>query len=97
MELAYSIEELEKIYEEANSYYLTYKNSLESLNRIINNMQTIWISGKTGSYEQFKNLYEEKKVKLIEASILMSKICKRLEEKILNFKELTQNTINYFE
>ena len=60
-------------------------------------MQTIWISGKTGSYEQFKNLYEEKKVKLIEASVLMSKICKRLEEKILNFKELTQNTINYFE
>ena len=97
MNLAYSLSELEKIYLEANSYYIEYKNSIESLDVLINNLEKTWISDETNSYEQLKKLYEEKKQKLKDACFMMEKMCNKLDSKISELKENTKKTINNFE
>lgn len=97
MELGFTLNKMEELYAEAINYYEIYKNSLEEVNQIINNLSTVWRSDETYTYQEFYQKYKEKYPKLLEVRDMMAKFCHQIEEKRNEFIGAATNAINSFE
>jgi hypothetical protein len=96
-ELKFTLKEMENVYYEANNEYLIFKNSLEELDKIINQLGEIWKSEETETYETFIIQYKEKYFKLIETRDLMNLFCNILQEKKEEYISSSKETKNSFE
>ena len=97
MELDFTVSKMEELHADAINYFEIYKNSLEEMNRIINELPTIWTSNETYTYQEFFQKYKEKYPKLLEARDMMNKFCNQIEKKKNEFIEVSNNSINSFE
>lgn len=97
MDINFTISKMDELYVQASSYLQVYKESIESMNQIMNELSKYWKSDETNSYQEFYQKYQEKYPKLIEARDLMSKFCNQIENKKNEFIEATNHTINSFE
>ena len=97
MEISYTLSELDNLYKDAYQFFLTYKDSLNSLNTIIESLPKTWVSDETQSYEHFIELYKVKYQKLLDASQMMEKFCQMIEIKKNELAEASRETIVSFE
>ncbi len=97
MEVSFNIEEMNQIWEEALEYYHTYKESRESLKRIMDEISIVWKSGETETYEEFQKLFSTKYPKLIETENKMKELVDRLEQKKNDYQAATEKSIQSFE
>ena len=97
MALEFTLSKMESTYDEVLGYYHEYKNSIEQLKIIVEELKNIWISEETNTYEEFYQLFKEKYPKLQEASIMMEQFCNKIEEKKEEFKQISNDSIKSFE
>lgn len=97
MEISFTLEKMEELYNETLDYYNIYQNSLNEINQIIQELSLHWKSDETKTYQEFYQKYQEKLPKLLEIKDLMKQFCNQIEIKKNEFLEATDNTINSFE
>ena len=97
MGLKFTLSEMEATHSEALGYYNRYKESVESLNSLMEALPASWKSEETQTYERFLEMYKEKYPKLTEAAEMMEKFCTKLEQKKNDFEDAAQQSINSFE
>ena len=97
MEVSFTLKDMDQVYVEAKEYYHTYKEAIETLKTIIEGLPRYWKSEETTSYETFIELFKEKYKLLEEVCEKMNCLCKKLDEKKIEFQEVSNNVINNFE
>jgi len=95
--LQFSIAEMQETYATALKYQETYTNALESLKKEIEHLSNNWVSDETGTYEAFKEKFDEKLVRLEEARDMMKEFCNQLEIKMQEFQDAATTAKNAFE
>ena len=73
------------------------KEALETVKNEIIKIGDNWISGDTGTYEAFKEKFEEKEAKLNDAVILMQEFVNNILLKIDAYESATQSVDSSFE
>lgn len=97
MEISFTLQEMENVYIEALGYYHTFKNSVDLLNEIIEELPKYWVSEETSTYEVFLQMFHQKYKKLIEISEKMNYFCEKINEKKEEYQKASENVINSFE
>ena len=97
MELSYSLKEMDAIWEESLGYYHEYKESVDSLKQIVEELKNCWQSNETGSFEEYQKLFQEKYKKLLEIEVLMKRLIDVLEQKRKAYQEASEDVIESFE
>ncbi len=97
MDVSYTISKMDELYTEAYSYLEVYKDSLEAMNQIMNELSKYWKSDETNTYQEFYQKYQEKYPKLLEAKELMVKFCNQIENQKNEFIETSNHVIDSFE
>ena len=88
---------LKDLYNEALNNLNKYKEALETVKNEIIKIGDNWISGDTGTYEAFKEKFEEKEAKLNDAVILMQEFVNNILLKIDAYESATQSVDSSFE
>ncbi len=97
MELDFSLKELEELSSEFLDCYNTYKNSLDSLKKITDEVSLSWQSPETHTYDEFKNSFLQKYSKLLETEKMMFQIIQILEAKKQDLENASEKVIQSFE
>ena len=97
MDLQFTLEEMEGVYAQATAYTNSFKATIESLDSTVKGLAAYWTSDETGTYEAFKNLYENKKRTLEEAYEYMTKFCAKIEEMKESLDAASSTTKSKFE
>ena len=97
MDLSFSLKELEEIYQEANDYYQTYKESIEALHTLIDELSKYWWSEETNSYDEFFQLFLEKYKTLELIAKKMNIICEKIKETKEQLNNMLLETTSSFE
>ena len=97
MNLQFTLEEMEALYSEAQSYTQQFRAAIENLDSAVKELSGYWASEETGTYQEFQNLYNEKKATLVSALEYMNRFCAKVEEKRADFAEASNNIKNRFE
>ena len=87
MNLQFTLGDMENLYSEATGYKDKFKAAIENLDAAVKELGGYWSSEETGTYQQFQNLYNEKKAILQEALDYMTKFCIKVDQKRADFKE----------
>ncbi|MBR2828078.1 MAG: hypothetical protein IKE70_02455 [Bacilli bacterium] len=97
MEISFTLQEMENVYMEALKYSKTFKNSIESLKMLIEELPKYWTSEETSTYEVFLQMFQQKYKKLIEISEKMNQFCEKINEQKVQFQQASKNVIDSFE
>ncbi len=97
MEITFTLEKMEALYNEAVDYYNIYQNSLAEINQIIKELSLYWTSEETHTYQDFYQKYQEKLPKLLEAKDMMKEFCNQIEIKKNEFLIAANQSIDSFE
>ena len=97
MDLSFTLEEMETLYGQANAYAGQFEAAINNLDSAVRELGSLWTSEETGTYEAFKNLYNEKKKTLVDALEYMKKFCAKIEEKRADFSAASNTVKNTFE
>ena len=97
MEITFTLEKMEALYNEATDYYNIYQNSLAEINQIIKELSLYWTSEETNTYQDFYQKYQEKLPKLLEAKDMMKEFCNQIEIKKNEFLTAANQSIDSFE
>ena len=97
MEMSFTLKEMDQVYIEGIEYYHSYKNAIETLKEIIEELPKYWTSEETNTYESFLELFKEKYKLLVEVSDRMNTFCERLNQKKEDLQQASVDAINSFE
>lgn len=93
----FSLERMAQLHDEAETYETSFKNSIEEIKSLVETIGTMWTSEETGTYEKFKELFDEKYPKLTEGDDLMKEFCSAVETKMNEFNEAATQSMNLFD
>ena len=79
--LSFDTGQLTEILDELNSHYYEYSSSLSDLDKEISNLENIWGVTDKSIYNDFKEVYKEKKQKLVELESLINFLITYLSSK----------------
>lgn len=96
-DLSFDLNKLKDLYNEALNNLNKYKEALETVKNEIIKIGDNWISSDTGTYEAFKEKFEEKEAKLNDAVILMQEFVNNILLKIDAYESATQSVGSSFE
>ena len=96
-ELSFNLAKLNELYNQALDNLNKYKESLDSVKSEITKIGDNWISTDTGTYEAFKEKFEEKESRLNEAVTLMQEFVNILSLKINDYEAASQKVNNSFQ
>lgn len=85
--LKFSIAEMTSIHASAVTYQSAYSDAIESLKTEISVLSNNWKSDETGTYEAFKQKFDEKIGTLELARDMMKEFCDRIESKKNEFED----------
>ena len=97
MDLTFSLKELEQVYQEAEEYYKSYRESIESLHELIQEVSKYWWSEETYSYDEFVQLFLAKYKTLESIGNKMNIICEKIKEKKEQLYNMILEATNNFE
>ncbi len=97
MDLSFSLKEMKEVLRISQAQVDLYNESIQNLDIAIKQLENYWISTETGTYEEFKNHYLEKKSKIFEAKDYMIKFCQKLEEQIFIYEDASKDIKNLYE
>lgn len=97
MNLQFTLEEMDALYQEATAYTQQFEAAIENLDNAVNELSGYWTSEETGTYQSFQNLYKTKKQTLIAARDYMKKFCAKVSEKRSDFTAAANKVKNTFE
>mgnify|MGYP003183414707 CR=1 FL=1 len=86
-DLALDIEKQEKL----------YRDSVDQIQTLITKIGQSWTSEETGTYEAFKNLFEQKYPSLIDGDTLMLEFKKSINTHADNFEGASKESIAKYE
>lgn len=92
----FSLAEMENTYLQASNDQETFSKSIDEINKIVNELSSVWTSDETNTYETFKQLFNEKYPALVEGNEMMKTFCSKIQEKKEDFQEAAQRSINMF-
>ena len=95
--LSFNIPKLNEVWEESNRYYNEYKEIITALELEIKKLETSWGKQDASLYTQFKEKYDEKKIRLQETETLMKELVDSLQEKKNAIEDATAATSSSFE
>ncbi len=96
-ELSFNLAKLNELKSQALDNLNKYKEALDSVKNEITKIGDNWISTDTGTYEAFKEKFEEKEGRLNEAVILMQEFVNNLSIKINEYESATANLNGSFQ
>ena len=91
--ISFKLSGMEDTREEAQNLTNKFGAVMNELNNSVVGLGQVWTSDETGTYETFKQKYDEKKKVLDEAKATMQSFCNKLEEKQGDFQSAAK-TIN---
>lgn len=97
MNLQFTLEEMDSLYEEATAYTQQFDAAIQNLDSAVNELSGYWTSEETGTFQEFQNLYKTKRKTLVEAKEYMSKFCAKVAEKRSDFSAAANKVKNTFE
>ena len=95
-DLSFNLNKLKDLYNEALNNLNKYKEALETVKSEIIKIGDNWTSSDTGTFEAFKEKFEEKEGRLNEAVTLMQEFVNNLLMKINDYESATQKVNNSF-
>ena len=95
--LSFDIAKLTELLDELNNNYYEYSSSLAELDKEITNLENIWGISDKSIYNDFKGVYKEKKIKLVEFESLIKKLIDNLTNKNDQLVTATEKAKNSFE
>ena len=95
--LSFDIAKLTELLDELNNNYYEYSSSLAELDKEITYLENIWGITNKSIYNDFKEVYKEKKIKLVELENLIKKIIDNLTNKNDQLVTATEKAKNSFE
>ena len=95
--LSFDTGQLTEILDELNSHYYEYSSSLSDLDKEISNLENIWGVTDKSIYNDFKEVYKEKKQKLVELESLINFLITYLSSKNDQLITATEKAKNSFE
>ena len=84
--LAFNLAEMENLYLEASKYEKSFRSGIQEMDKIVEEIGTMWTSGETGTYENFKQWFKQKLPALNEGDDYMKTFCNKVEEKRNDFE-----------
>ena len=96
-DLSFDLNKLKDLYNEDLNNINKYKEALETVKNEIIKIGDNWISGDTGTYDAFKEKFEEKEAKLNDAVILMQEFVNNILLKIDAYESAIQSVGSSFE
>ena len=94
--LAYSIEEMQNIYDAIVNYKNNYKNSLDKLLEEIDKLDNWWQTEESTIYDMYKEKFKEKLPELNNVSSMLEILASTLQRKINELKDATNSAENIF-
>lgn len=94
--LAYSIEEMQNIYDVIVNYKNNYKNSLDKLLEEIDKLDNCWQTEESKIYDMYKEKFKEKLPELNNISSMLEILASTLQRKINELKDATNSAENIF-
>ena len=95
--LSFDTAKITEILDELNTHYYEYSSSLSELDKEITNLENIWGTTDKSIYNDFKEVYKEKKAKLIELESLIKFLINNLSSKNDQLMTATEKAKNSFE
>ena len=95
--LSFNITKLEEVIEKVREAHAKYKQDLASLEMEIKHLDEIWGNNNQSVWIEFKEKYEEKKSKLMNAENMMNELLNEFMIKQEQLREATINARNSFE
>ena len=96
-ELSFNITKLEETIDIVRESYEKYRQNSSALNQEIKKLDVTWGNTSQSIWNDFKEKYEEKKSKLIEAEKMMKELLDELVRRKEQLQEATINARNSFE
>ena len=95
--LSFDTAKITEILDELNTHYYEYSSSLSELDKEITNLENIWGITNKSIYNDFKEVYKEKKQKLVELESLINFLITYLSSKNDQLITATEKAKNSFE
>ena len=95
--LSFDTAKLTELLDELNNNYYEYSSSFVELDKEITNLENIWGISNKSIYNDFKEVYKEKKIKLLELEALIKNLIDNLTNKNDQLVTATEKAKNSFE
>ena len=95
--VGFTLSKMGELYTNATECEKAYAEAVAGLESNISSLASYWTSAETGTYEAFKQLFDEKLKTLKEADELMKQFCQKIEERKEIFNDAAKKTIGLFE
>ena len=95
--VTFTLAQMEELHKNSSECEKAYGEAIKSLEEEVNGMTKFWTSAETGTYEEFKTLFDAKLPALKEADTLMQQFCAKIEERKNTYQEAANRTINMFQ
>lgn len=95
--VAFTLAQMETLFNDASECQKAYENAVKNLETEVGAMKSFWTSNETGTYEEFKALFDQKLPTLQEANTMMIQFCNKINEKKAAYQEAANRTINMFQ
>ena len=87
---------MENLHAEASKHEAAFREGIREMDRIVEEISSMWTSDETGTYETFKQLFKEKLPALNEGNDYMKAFCNKVEEKRNDFESAANRTNSSF-
>ena len=94
---SFNTEKLAEVLDELNNNYNEYVSSLKELDKEITTLGTVWKENDKSVYNDFKEKYQEKKIKLLELESFIKSLIDNLSSKNDQLIEVTRKVKDKFE
>lgn len=95
--IKFGLARMEAVYSQAKSDETVFKNSIDEIYQLINEIGALWTSEETGTYEAFKKMFDDKYPRLDEGDKLMETFCNKIEQKKTDFAKASSDSLSLFE
>ena len=95
--LSFDTAKLTELLDELHNNYYEYSASFVELDKEITNLENIWGISNKSIYNDFKEVYKEKKIKLLELEALIKNLIDNLTNKNDQLVTATEKAKNSFE
>ncbi len=90
----FNLAEMENLYLEASKHEAAFRGGIREMDKIVEELSSLWTSDETGTYETFRQLFKEKLPSLNEGDDYMKAFCNKVEEKRSDFQSAANRTNN---
>ena len=92
----FNLAEMENLHAEASKHEAAFREGIREMDKIVEELSSMWTSNETGTYETFRQLFKEKLPALDEGDNYMKAFCDKVEQKKNDFQNAANRTNSSF-